>query len=118
MPAGDADRGKAAFVQLKCHTCHNVDGIELPAPPENSVKLLTLGGDVNRPRTYGELVTSIIHPQRSVSEQLSPEQLLAAQLTPMPNVNREMTVAQLVDLVTFLEPTYRRLVPLYSGDTF
>ncbi len=118
MPAGDAEKGKAAFVQLKCHHCHRVDGVELPAPSEKSEIMLTLGGDVNRRRTYGDLVTSIIHPTKAISDKLPVRQIKSPEQSPMPKVNHEMTVAQLVDIVTFLEPTYRQLVPLYPTDAF
>jgi hypothetical protein len=32
LPAGNVEAGKAAFVDLKCYTCHTVEGVELPAP--------------------------------------------------------------------------------------
>lgn len=118
MPAGNAEKGKAAFVQLKCHQCHRVDGIELPAPTGKSEMILTLGGDVNRRRTYGDLVTSIIHPTKALSDKLPVGQIKSPDQSPMPTVNNEMTVTQLVDIVTFLEPTYRQLVPLYPADAF
>lgn len=59
--------------------------------------------------TYGQLVTSIIHPGLAISDRLPGP--LPATGSPMKNFNREMTVEQLVDIVTFLEPTYRELLP-------
>jgi hypothetical protein len=32
----------------------------------------------------------------------------------MPSVNDQLTVMQLIDLVTFLQPHYRKLEPLYE----
>ena len=33
LPAdGSVERGKAAFVTLECHHCHEVQGVELPPP--------------------------------------------------------------------------------------
>jgi sulfur-oxidizing protein SoxX len=115
MPAGDAEKGKAAFVQLKCYRCHQVDGVDLPAPTANAGSVLTLGGEVSRRRTYGDLVTAIIHPQRDLSDKLPAGQRTPVRESPMPGVNNEMTVAQLVDIVTFLELHYRELVPLYPS---
>ena len=108
LPAGNAEKGKAAFVQLKCTDCHRVAGADLPAPTAKPELIVTLGGEVTRLRTYGQLVTAIIHPNLSISEKL----LVPAPATgsPMKDFNREMTVAQLVDIVTFLQPTYRELI--------
>lgn len=68
MPTGNAEKGQAAFVQLKCTECHTVDRVELPAPATPARMNVVLGGDVTRIRTYGELVTAIIHPNRNISE--------------------------------------------------
>ena len=32
LPPGNAANGQAAFVALKCVTCHTVDGVQLPKP--------------------------------------------------------------------------------------
>jgi len=109
LPPGHADRGKAAFVQLKCTECHRVDGVELPAPTAKPDQIVTLGGDVTNLRTYGQLVTAIIHPNLAISDKITTA--LPATGSPMKNFNREMTVEQLVDIVTFLSPTYRQLAP-------
>jgi L-cysteine S-thiosulfotransferase len=115
MPAGSAEGGKVAFVQLKCNECHRVNGVELPAPTETPKAFVYLGGDVTRVRTYGELVTAIVHPSREQSDlHVVPATPPPARLQ-MKDVNRDMTVAQLIDIVTFLEPTYQFSVPSYVG---
>lgn len=111
MPAGNAERGRLAFVQLHCTDCHTIDRTELPAPPTPAQMNVILGGDVTRIRTYGELVTSIIHPTRLISDQALAKGKLP-EISLMREVNREMTVAQLVDIVTFLQPTYRQIPPV------
>jgi hypothetical protein len=45
LPDGDADKGRQAFLALKCHRCHKVEGVELPAPVSFN---LTLGGETPR----------------------------------------------------------------------
>lgn len=114
MPAGDAQRGKAAFVALECYACHRVSGVELPAPTVEPARIVTLGGEVNRLRTYGDLITSIIHPTQNISDLLRTPLPEGTTKSPMKEVNDEMTVAQLIDLVTFLKPYYRKLEPLYE----
>jgi len=114
LPTGNAEKGKTAFIQLKCATCHRVDGVELPAPTAKAESVLVLGGEVTRLRTYGELVTAIIHPARTISSKVPVRTYKSAADTPMKEVNREMTVEQLVDIVTFLQPTYRQIPPAPS----
>ena len=31
LPDGDVERGKAAFLELKCYTCHTVSGLDIGA---------------------------------------------------------------------------------------
>ncbi len=111
MPTGNVEKGKAAFVQLKCSDCHTIDRVDLPAPAAPAKMNIVLGGDVTRIRTYGELVTAIIHPTRNISEKALEKGKLPP-ISLMKDVNHEMTVAQMVDIVTFLQPTYRQLPPV------
>lgn len=63
LPAGNGENGKTAFVALKCTECHTVAGVaDLPKPTATAEKIVALAGDVNRLRSYGDLLTSIIHP--------------------------------------------------------
>lgn len=118
FPEGDSARGRAAFVELKCVTCHRVDKVDgLPAPTAAPDKVLTLGGEVVRLRTYGDLVTAIIHPTAGLSEKYMSERGKAVKKSPMEPVNETMTVAQMLDIVTFLHPRYKKLAPLYEFGT-
>lgn len=110
LPDGEAEKGKQAFLELKCNKCHKVDGVELPAPGSFN---LTLGGETQRVRTYGELVTSIINPSHVISQQYQ-IQLTNAKESPMPRFNHEMTVEQMIDLVAFLQPRYKLIEPSYE----
>ncbi len=114
LPDGDAGRGNAAFVALKCHTCHSVAGVELPAPTADPAKILALGGPVARLRTYGDLLTAIVHPASELSDKLTSSDRWKMGTSPMKPVNDVMTVSQLIDLVTFLQPRYRQLEPVYE----
>lgn len=62
LPEGNIERGKAAFLELRCYSCHRLTGVELPPLTEDLAKPVTLGGVVFREVTDGYLVTSIIHP--------------------------------------------------------
>ncbi len=111
LPDGDPDKGREAFVALKCYTCHQVDGVsQLPQPLKFN---LTLGGETTRVKTYGELVTAIINPSHVVAKKYLTE-LPVNKESPMPKFNHEMTVEQMIDLVAFLQPRYKLIVPEYK----
>ena len=114
LPAGDAAGGRAAFVSLNCVECHTVEGVDLPKPTAAPEKILALGGRVVRLRTYGDLLTSIIHPDYSLSEAIPARERKKMGKSPMKGVNDVMTVKQLIDLVAFIQPRYTQLEPLYE----
>lgn len=113
LPEGDIDQGQAAFINLNCTECHTVHDVATPPPPRRSEVFLELGGEVFRVKTYGDLVTSITNPDHIISSKyIGP---LEASGSPMPDLTQEMTVAELIDLVTFLNAQYsKRPTPDYS----
>lgn len=113
MPTADAQKGKAAFVALGCNDCHTVEGVTLPETGSTPLMAVRLGGEVTRPRTYGELVTAIIYPEHRLTLTIPREVAIPPGKSPMRDVTGEMTVAQLMDIVTFLEPQYKRSEPQY-----
>lgn len=116
LPDGDIERGKAAFLQLRCHACHTVAGMDLP-PPEKAyayIRPVVLGGEVLKVQTYGQLVTSIINPSHTLAKGYPPEVVQRNGQSQMANLNDGMTVSQLIDLVAFLQSRYK-LVPPETG---
>jgi hypothetical protein len=112
FPEGDIARGKSTFVELGCTECHRVSGVtDLPLYEIEANKVIVLGGEVRTTKTYGDLITAIIHPSEGVTA-------IASGRTDadggMPDVNDTMTVQQMLDLVTFLSPQYVKLEPLYE----
>jgi hypothetical protein len=110
---GDVERGKAAFVALKCYGCHTVANVEMP-PPTSVGLPVPLGGTVYEVRTDGYLVTSIIHPSHAVAHPRQGAVLAPEAESHMPDFSRDMTVRQLVDLVAFLQSTYELAPPPQS----
>jgi len=116
LPEGDAARGEATFIALRCHRCHTVHNLKLPeyqAPISERrwEDPVVLGGEVMRVKTYGELVTSIINPSHFVEDDYK-EQF--TEDSPMPNLANQITVSQLIDLVTFLDAHYEEMQPDYT----
>jgi hypothetical protein len=107
---GDVERGRAAFVELKCHTCHRVVGEDLPAPTVEPAMPIALGGTVYEIRTDGYLVTSIINPSHKLVG-YPKDQVSTDGESKMPDLTRVMTVRQLVDIVAFLQARYKVVAP-------
>jgi len=104
-PDGNAERGKAAFLAFGCQNCHAVVGADLPRPTIQPPVPVVLGGTVNQPVADGYLVTSIVNPSYSLARYPA-AQITAGGRSRMPHYADRMTVAQLADLVEFLQEHY------------
>lgn len=121
LPEGNVDNGKSAFVVLGCHQCHNVSGVEMPAFAGERPFEITLGGEVLRVKSYGDLLTAVVHPNHDISRANAAalkKQGASGEESPMPDTTGEMTVAQLIDVVAFLHSTYERTSREYTGYVF
>lgn len=113
LPDGDADAGRAAFIYMQCHACHTIAGEELPEIPGEAPPYVELGGDVSRVKTYGELVTSIINPSHRLARGYAADVVAEDDESKMYVYNAYMTVQELIDIVTYLQPKYDVKVPAY-----
>ena len=95
-PAGDAARGRAVFVRLKCFTCHAVDGEGFPPATRPGPDLT----DVGR-HPAGNLIESILNPNALIVD--GPGYTDDRGLSIMPEYRHSMTVGELVDLVSYLK---------------
>lgn len=114
LPDGDAEKGQALFVQLRCHVCHKVSGVELEAPFQSGPVMITLGGPVANVKTYGELVSSIINPSHKLISNYPEDEVSTDGESMMRAYNDYLTVQQLIDLVAFLHLQYGVAIPEYS----
>ena len=107
LPDGDVGRGKQAFLDLKCASCHSVEDVDFGTNNIAGQLNIMLGGETLMVRTYGQLVTAIINPSHIISPRFKEQLKLEGKLSPMPEFNKVMTVEQMIDLVAFLQPHYR-----------
>jgi mono/diheme cytochrome c family protein len=115
LPEGNVLNGKEAFVYMHCHECHTVVGEEFPAVPLADPPYVELGGKVSRVKTYGQLVTAIINPSHKLAQGYPVEQVSNdGESSKMPVYNGYMTVQELIDIVSFLQPHYDVFVPQYE----
>ncbi len=105
LPKGDAEAGKALFFDLGCNDCHSTADIE-QIDPDNADIAFKLGGNRAVVTTYAELVTSIINPSHRLSNRFPEAKAALGAESRMRNYNEVMTVQQMVDLVTYLQPLY------------
>ena len=99
---GDPHRGKAAFLEFGCNTCHEVRGANLPRP---AVQPVVLGGSVMAEPSDGYLVTAIINPAYHAVRYPGANGSQAGQ-PHMPEYASRMTVQQLTDIVAYLQSRY------------
>lgn len=106
LPAdGNVERGKAVFLQLECHSCHEMPGKDIPRPSVQPVVPVRLGGEVARELTDGYLVTSIIYPSYELAH-FSRDLITVDGKSRMPDYADRVTARQLTDLVSFLQSRY------------
>lgn len=117
LPDGDAAAGETHFLRLRCNDCHSVQGRpELRSAAFEPLMTVPLGGKTTRIATYGELVTSVINPSHRISQRYLDEPVEEGGASNMRNYNDVMTVAELIDLVAFLQAQYE-LEP-YVGPSY
>ena len=57
-------------------------------------------------KTYADLVTSILNPSHRLAKNYPKDMVQIDEKSRMPNYNAVMSVDQLIDLVTYLQPHY------------
>ena len=114
LPEGDAANGQVAFTELGCIECHTVAGVDFQPFEHEDPFPLQLGGAVVWVKNYGELITAVTNPQHALAPSaigIVSEEQWKRRESPMPSFNDRMTVEQMVDLVTFLQPKYEKIYP-------
>jgi mono/diheme cytochrome c family protein len=115
LPEGDVDRGRAVFVEMRCHACHEVAGTALPRPVAEPAVPVKLGGVVWSYRTDGELVTAIVNPSHRITAGRGDGAVRSGGLSRMGDFGDTMTVRQLVDVVAFLQSRYDVQPPISAA---
>ena len=110
LPKGDANNGKTVFIKYQCLSCHQLKGVEQPDIIDNPELSIKLGGKSTVVKTYAELVTAIINPSHKIARGYPKSLIHVDSLSKMRVYNNEMTIAELIDLVMFLQSQYE-LIP-------
>ena len=114
LPPGDIEAGKVAFRDLRCIDCHSVkDSEDYPMPERPQEWHVVLGGEIHVVKTYGELVTAVIHPSESIRPEVHKLLENPDGSSIMPDLTAQMTTRQMIDLVTYLQEQYTVVIPQY-----
>jgi hypothetical protein len=112
LPDGDVERGRAAFIDLGWHSCHRVEGLDLPSAATGLADV-ALGGKTTWVKTYGEFVRAIVNPSHRITRGYPGDQVAieGESLMALVYLNDVMTVQQLIDLVALLQSSYEVVLP-------
>ena len=106
LPQGEDIVGEQVFIEMHCNQCHSVGEIPWGGNKEAGDVHVELGGIVGKVKTYGELVTSVIHPNHKIASGYKEEGVNKFGRSRMKNYNEIMSVQQLIDVVTYLQSEY------------
>jgi mono/diheme cytochrome c family protein len=101
LPPGNPTAGRKVFIELGCHSCHEVKGEQFPAPPgekrDAGPELTGMGAA--HPAEF--LAEAIVNPNAVIIDE--PGFTGPDRRSKMPTFNEDLTVAQLIDLVAYLK---------------
>lgn len=109
LPEGNAEAGKTHYIYFQCNACHQIEGIDQQTGEGREPYSVTLGGEVTRIQTYGELVTSIINPSHRLAKGYPVDTISVNGKSKMRNYNDVMTVTELTELIAFVQSKYKLL---------
>jgi mono/diheme cytochrome c family protein len=112
LPRGNAVEGEKVFMKYHCMACHNLEGFDYERVNKEFEPPVLLGGTSVRVKTYADLVTSIINPSHKLARNYRLSVTQQDGVSKMLVFNDVMSVTELVDVVTFLQPKYK--VPPYE----
>ena len=107
LPQGSLNNGQQVFIKHQCLACHALEGVRDKAIVLQLEEAVQLGGEKINVTTYVELVTSIINPSHKIARNYKLNTVDESGTSKMRNYNDVMTVTELVDLVTYLQPHYK-----------
>jgi len=77
-----------------------------------------LGGEVNRVKTYGQLLTKIINPSHVISGKPAANNTDSEGNSLMPDFSEAMTVRQMTDITEFLQARNEVVIPEHAYSVY
>ena len=119
FPGGDPEAGREAFIKLNCIQCHSVTGADLGNLKSARRLELALASKLRFVKKTENIITAITNPKHVITQQykdiLSKTEQQGGIEPLMPDLTKDMSVRQLMDIVAFLDEAYRKALPEYGG---
>lgn len=96
-------------MKYQCLACHSLNGFEDDSVIKEFEHPIPLGGTTSMVKTYAQLVTAVINPSHELAPRARNLESVSDEngTSKMRIFNDVMTVTELVDLVSFLQPQYK-----------
>lgn len=119
FPGGDPEAGREAFIKLNCIQCHSVAKVEMGDLKAARRLEFALAGKLRFVKKTEDIITAITNPKHVITQQykdiLSKTEQQGGIEPLMPDLTKDMSVRQLMDIVAFLDEAYRKSLPEYGG---
>ena len=106
LPLGDHADGRKAFLDLKCWSCHEIYGGDMPRPVATPKMPVYLGGNAISAPPDIDLLNSIVDPSHTIAPGWDPALTTSGTGSRMGDYSSAMTARQLFDLIAFLKTRY------------
>lgn len=117
---GDPQDGRRAFSTLNCIACHSVKGVDLKEPSGERLINLELALETRFVKRYEDIILAITNPRHVITEQygkiLTDAELQGGIDPLMPDLTKDMSAEQLIDLTAFLHSVYAEELPDYGKE--
>lgn len=108
QPAGDPVAGRQAFQELRCWSCHEIYGGDMPKPVARPPVPVYLGGNAIQAPDDLYILQAIIEPSHQLAPGWGTEGVQSGTRSRMGDYSRVMTVRQLIDVIAFVKSRYGR----------
>jgi hypothetical protein len=106
LPQGEHAAGRQAFLDLRCWSCHEIYGDDMPRPVASPTMPVYLGGNAISAPSDIELLRSIMDPSHTITPGWDPTLTKSGSGSRMGDFSGAMTAKQLFDVIAFLKTRY------------
>ena len=106
LPQGEPTAGRQAFMDLRCWSCHEIYGDDMPKPVAAPTMPVYLGGNAVSAPSDSELLNAIMDPSHTITPGWDPSLTKSGSGSRMGDFSGAMTAKQLFDVIAFLKTRY------------